>query len=80
MKVTSNATSRFAVKSSLGITMVEAAGSKCSEEQLGREDFTVVTAAASNYKKGGRVLYRPNILKEDLKRMRLQLKRILSRF
>ena len=60
--------------------MVEAAGSKCSEEQLGREDFTVVTAAASNYKKGGRVLYRPNILKEDLKRMRLQLKRILSRF
>ena len=60
--------------------MVEAAGSKCSEEELGREDLTVVTAAASNYKKGGRVLYRPNILKEDLKRMRLQLKRILSRF
>ena len=60
--------------------MVEAAGSKCSEEQLGREDFTKVTAAASNDKKGVRALYRPNILKEDLKRMRLQLKRMLSRF
>ena len=39
--------------------MVEAAGSKCSEEQLGREDFTKVTAAASNDKKDGRALYLP---------------------
>ena len=59
--------------------MVEAAGSKCSEEQLGREYFTKVTASTSNDKKGGRSLYRPNILKEDLKRMRLYLKRMLSR-
>ena len=41
------------MKSSLGITKVEAAASKCSEEQLGREDFTKATAAANNDKKSG---------------------------
>ena len=43
----------------MGITNVEAAASTFSEEQLGREDFTKVTAAASNDKKSGRALYRP---------------------
>ena len=52
------------MKSSLGITKVEAAASKCSEEQLGREDFTKVTAAASNDKKSGMELYRPKSSKK----------------
>ena len=52
------------MKSSLGITKVEAAASKCSEEQLGIEDFTKVTAAASNDKKSGMELYRPKSSKK----------------
>ena len=52
------------MKSSMGITKAEAAASKCSEEQLGREDFTKVTAAASNDTKGGRALYRPKSSKK----------------
>ena len=64
MERTSYATSRCGMKSSMGITKAEAAASKCSEEQLGREDFTKVTAAASNDKKGGRALYRPKSSKK----------------
>ena len=47
-----------------GITKVEGTASKCSEEQLGKEDFTKVTAAASNDKKGGTALYRPKSSKK----------------
>ena len=61
---TSYSTARCKVKSRLGITKVEATASKCSEEQLGREDFNKVTAAASNDKKSGRALYRPKSLKK----------------
>ena len=51
----------------MGFTKVEAAASKCSEEQLGRKDFTKVTAAACNDEKGGRALYRPEPSKKTLK-------------